>query len=126
MRKATTPFIYGVAVLGAASMLALPLAWAQNPPPPPALTEDQTVNTQQHPLPVLNGAAKYQGEIVRGIQFKGIAGTNPEMLQGLLLVKSGDPLDREALRESIRVLYATGRFSSLHVEASRKRAAASP
>jgi outer membrane protein assembly factor BamA len=69
----------------------------------------------------LNGAAKYQGEIIRDIQFKGIAGTNAEMLRGLLLVKSGDPLDREALRESIRVLYSTGRFSSLHVEAAPEK-----
>jgi outer membrane protein insertion porin family len=110
-----------VAVLGAALMPALPLAWAQNPPTPPALTEDQTVTTQKHPLPELNGAAKYQGEMVRDIQFKGIAGTNAEMLRGLLLAKAGDPLDRDQLRESIRVLYATGRFSSLHVEASEEK-----
>ncbi len=121
MRKVTTPFIFGVAVLGAALWPARQIAWAQNPPLPPALTEDQTVNTQQHPLPQLNGAAKYQGEIVRDIQFKGIAGSNSEMLSGLLLVKKGEPLDRDTLRESIRVLYATGRFSSLHVEASPEK-----
>jgi outer membrane protein insertion porin family len=111
-----------VAVLGAALVPCLQNAWAQNPPQaPPALTEDQTVSSQQHPLPELNGSAKYQGEIVRDIQFKGIAGTNAEMLRGLLLVKPGEPLDRDALRESIRVLYATGRFSSLHVEASPEK-----
>ncbi len=43
------------------------------------------------------------------------------MLRGLLLVKAGEPLDRDALRESIRVLYATGRFSSLHVEAAPEK-----
>ncbi len=108
-------------MLGAALMPALPSAWAQNPPTPPALVEGQTVTTPQHPLPELNGAAKYQGEVVRDIQFRGIAGTNAEMLRGLLLVKAGDPLDRDQLRESIRVLYATGRFSTLHVEASEEK-----
>ena len=39
------------------------------------------------------------------------------MLRSLLLVHPGEPLDRDSLRESIRVLYSTGRFSSLHVEA---------
>ncbi len=92
-------------------------AWAQNPPPVPLPPLDQTVDTQTHPLPALNGAAKYEGEIVREIQFKGIAGTNSAMLRGLLLVKESEPLEPDALRESIRVLYATGRFSSLHVEA---------
>jgi outer membrane protein assembly complex protein YaeT len=91
--------------------------FAQSPPSsqPP---QDQTTETQSPALPALNGAAKYQGEIVRDIQFKGIAGMNSEMLRGLLLIKPGDPLDREALRESIRVLYSTGRFSSLHVDAA--------
>ncbi len=108
-------------MLGAALLPCLQNAWAQNPPPAPALTEDRAVNNPQHPLPELNGAAKYQGEIVRNIQFKGIAGTNAGMLRGLLLVKTGEPLDRESLRESIRVLYATGRFSSLHVEAAAEK-----
>ena len=107
-------------MLGAALVPALQAAWAQNPPPAPALTEKHPDETQQRPLPELNGAAKYQGEIIRDIQFKGIAGSNGDMLRGLLLVKPGDALDREDLRESIRVLYATGRFSSLHVEASEE------
>ena len=108
-------------MLGAALLPCLQNAWAQNAPLPPALSEQQPANAQPRPLPELNGAAKYQGELVRDIQFKGIAGTNAEMLRGLLLVKAGDVLDRDALRESIRVLYATGRFSSLHVEASPEK-----
>src|ERR1019366_3514918 len=31
LRKATTPFIFGIGLLGAALALGLPLAWAQNP-----------------------------------------------------------------------------------------------
>jgi outer membrane protein assembly complex protein YaeT len=116
LSKATTPYIF-VAVLLGALVPAQPLAWAQNPPATP-IPQDQTVESQEHPLPALNGAAKYEGEIVRDIQFKGIAGTNSAMLRGLVLVKEGEPLEPDGLRESIRVLYATGRFSSLHVEAA--------
>ena len=104
-------------MLGAVFVLNLQFIWAQNPLPPQT-PEGQATENQSQALPALNGAAKYQGEMVRDIQFKGIAGTNAEMLRGLLLVKAGEPLDREELRESIRVLYSTGRFSSLHVEAS--------
>ncbi len=55
--------------------------------------------------------------MVRDIKFHGIAGTNAEMLRSLLLVHKGEPLDRDSLRESIKVLYSTGRFSTLNVEA---------
>ncbi len=98
-------------------MLASAQAWPQNPNPLPNPLNEK-VDTQPHPLPDLNSAAKYQGETVRKIEFRGIAGSNSEMLRDLVLLKAGEPLDREALRESIRVLYATGRFSSLHVEAT--------
>ena len=116
LRKPTTPFIFRIGLLGAALTLGLPVAWAQNPPPPPR-PESETVKSQEHPAQELNGAAKYQGEMVRDIQFRGITGTNPNMLRGLMLVKPGEPLDRDSLRESIKVLYSTGRFSTLHVEA---------
>lgn len=104
-------------MLGTALTLGPVSAAAQNPPQVPN-PENETVNTQPRSLPELNGAAKYEGKVVRDIKFHGIAGTNLDMLLGLILVKTGEPLDREALRESIRVLYSSGRFSSLHVEAS--------
>ena len=55
--------------------------------------------------------------MVRDIQFRGITGTNPEMLRSLLALKAGEPLDRNRLRSSMEALYATGRFASLQVEA---------
>ena len=117
LRKPTTPFIFGIGLLGAALALGPRLAWPQNPPPVP-IPENETVETQTHPAPELNGAAKYQGEVIHDIEFRGIIGTNATMLRSLLLVRPGEPLDRDSLRESIKVLYSTGRFSSLHVEAS--------
>ena len=108
-------------MLGAALMLGATVVRAQTPSQPQTPSQSQTPSgqtgeTQPQSLPTLNGSAKYQGEIVRDIQFKGIAGTSSDMLRSLLLVKQGEALDRDALRDSIRVLYQTGRFSSLHVE----------
>ena len=114
LRKATTPYIIGIGLLGAAVTLGPVLAWPQTPNP-----QNETVDTQPHPSPGLNGAAKYIGETVRELGFRGVAGTNSAMLHSLLLVHTGEPLDRDALRESIKVLYSTGRFSTLHVEASQ-------
>ena len=125
LRKPTTPFIFGLGLLGAVLTLGLMSAWSQNPqaqnPPPEPNPQNETLKEQPHPTPELSSSTKYEGEMVHDIQFHGIAGTNPEMLRSLVLVKAGEPLDREALRESIRVLYSTGRFSSLHVEASPAR-----
>ena len=64
------------------------------------------------------GQPSTRARVIRKIQFSGITGTNPEMLRSLLLVHQGEALDRDSLRESIRVLYSTGRFSSLHVDGS--------
>jgi outer membrane protein insertion porin family len=117
LRKPTTPYIFGISLLGAALIFGSPLAWPQNPPQVP-IPENETVPTQTHASPEFNGAAKYVGKTVRDIQFRGIAGANSDMLRSLLLVRPGEMLDRDALRESIKVLYSTGRFSSLDVEAA--------
>src|SRR5215469_10183899 len=122
LRKPTTPIIFGLGLLGAVLTLGMMSAWSQNPPsqnvPPQPNPENEHLSDQPHPTPELSSSTKYEGAIVHDIQFHGIAGTNADMLRGLVLVKAGEPLDREALRESIRVLYSTGRFSSLRVEAS--------
>ena len=54
---------------------------------------------------------------MRQIVFSGIAGTNPAMLRSLLTVHENEPLDRQQLQQSLRTLYATGRFATLQVEA---------
>ena len=102
MRKPTTPFIFGLGLLGAALLLGLPRAWPQNTPPQPN-PQNETLKDQSHPTPELSSSTKYEGEIVHDVQFHGIAGTNTDMLRSLVLVKAREPLDREALRESIRV-----------------------
>jgi len=51
--------------------------------------------------------AKYQGETVTDIEFRGIAGADPAMLRSLLAQKTNEPLDRDQLRASLQALYAT-------------------
>jgi outer membrane protein insertion porin family len=60
--------------------------------------------------------AKYQGELVTDIEFRGVAGTDPAMLRSLLEQKTNEPLDRDKVRASLQALYATGRFATLQVE----------
>jgi outer membrane protein assembly complex protein YaeT len=97
-------------------LLNVPLAWPQNRSLPTGQNSDSTV--VEAPLtPALNELNKYQGLTVRDIEFRGIKGTNPEMLRQLLAQKTGEPVDREKIRASLRALYATGRFSALQVEA---------
>ncbi len=55
--------------------------------------------------------------MVRRIDFRGVAGTNPAMLRGLVAVRENEPLKPEELQQSLRTLYATGRFATLDVEA---------
>ena len=92
------------------------LAWSQTSPPasPPAPTGDEPQTSVSKEF---NQLAKYEGQTVRGIEFRGITGTNPEMLRTLVVQKTGAPLDRRYLRDSMLALYATGRFASLQVEA---------
>ena len=68
-----------------------------------------------------NGAlAKYAGETVAGIQFRGVVGADSTMLRSLIVQKTNQPLDPDKLRDSIKAVYATGRFATLNVEAESR------
>jgi outer membrane protein assembly complex protein YaeT len=58
--------------------------------------------------------AAYSGKIVQSIELPGVP--DPEHLLQLVLQKPGEPLDRDRVRESIRALFATGRFSDIEAE----------
>jgi outer membrane protein insertion porin family len=108
LREPITPSRYQLASLVTLWTLVASLAWPQNVSPKQTIPENG-----------VGTLAKYQGEIVRDIQFRGITGTNPEMLRSLLALKVGEPLDRNQLRSSMEAFYATGRFASLQVEAEK-------
>ena len=66
----------------------------------------------------LGALSRYEGQIVRQIGFRGISGTKPQMLLRLMSIRENEPLERSQLQQSIRTLYATGRFETLDVEAA--------
>jgi outer membrane protein insertion porin family len=60
--------------------------------------------------------AAYEGRIVQSIQLPGVPDRDREHLLQLLPQKAGEPLDRDKVRESIRALFATGRFADIQAE----------
>ena len=111
-----TPSFHKIALFCALLVVSVPLAWAQNAPLPTGQNPGPTTPQTNLPL-ALGELSKYQGVRVQAIEFRGIKGTNPDMLRQLLVQKTGEPLDGDKIRASLRVLYATGRFATLQVEA---------
>jgi len=60
--------------------------------------------------------SRYEGKVVETIQLPGVQQRDWEHLLQLLPQKSGEPLDRNTVRDSIRALYATGRFADIQAE----------
>jgi outer membrane protein insertion porin family len=78
----------------------------------------QQAEEAQQPPPMQDSLAKYQGLTVAGIRFPTISSSSSEQqLRELLPQKQGQPLERDQLRDSIHVLYDTGRFADIAVEA---------
>jgi outer membrane protein insertion porin family len=62
----------------------------------------------------LSSMSTYIGRTVRSIDLRGIAGR--ERLLQIIPQKTGQPLDRNDVRESIRILFLTGRFADIQAE----------
>ena len=62
------------------------------------------------------GTSAYEGKVVQSIQVPGVAESDREHILQLLPQKAGEPLDRGRVRDSIRALYATGRFADIQAE----------
>jgi len=67
-----------------------------------------------------NSMAAYQGMVVGNIKWPNLSDkVDQQRLLDLIPQKQGQPLDRDLIRESIRDLFASGRFSDIRVEAER-------
>jgi outer membrane protein assembly complex protein YaeT len=66
--------------------------------------------------PATVASTGYEGQNVQSIDIPSAPARDREHLLELLPQKAGTPLDREQVRESIRVLYATGRYSDIQAE----------
>lgn len=99
-------------------MLAIFCALVARPAQPQSTPASASTDTQSSlSKQAGDGLAKYEGEIVSSIQFRGITSSDAATLQSLLVQNVNQPLDREKLRASIEALYGTGRFAALNVEA---------
>ena len=97
-----------VVALSLSSVLA-----AQVSSPPVPVQED----VQQ--LPAASGLSSYQGLAVRQIRFPGLPDPDQKLMLQLIPQKTGQPFDRDLIRQSMQVLHSTGRFADLRVEAER-------
>jgi outer membrane protein insertion porin family len=88
-------------------ILLAPAAYAGSRPVTPA--------PQEQPSPFASMSA-YIARIVKTIELPGIQDTD-HLLQ-MLPQKAGQPLDRDQVRESIQILFATGRFGDIQAEAA--------
>jgi outer membrane protein insertion porin family len=68
------------------------------------------------PSSALAAMAAYAGRTVESIDLPGVPDSD-HLLQ-MLPQKTGQPLDRDQVRESIRVLFATGRFADIQAEST--------
>ena len=121
-----------------ASLCTMLVVWALSParaqqtphPQPPQVqqTAPQTANpaaanppdpNQQTPNPAFGAISSYLGLPVHDIRFSGVAEREKDHLRQLLPQKVGQPLNRELLRDGVKVLFDTGLFADIQVEAEK-------
>ena len=80
-----------------------------------ASAQPTTQNSQgNRPSSTLSSMSEYVGRTVHSIDLPGVA--DRERLLQMIPQKSGRPLDRNDVRESIRILFSTGRFADIQAE----------
>jgi outer membrane protein insertion porin family len=96
-------------------------AWQQGNPSPIQPTPPATIQepASQTSTPPFGSTSAYLGLPVAEIRFKGVAEREKEHLRDLIPQKAGKPLDRELVRESVKLLFDTGLFADLQVEAEK-------
>jgi len=83
----------------------------------PATPDTTPKNSTSQQQPLSSGAISgYEGKVVQSIQLPGVPDRDREHLLLLLPQKTGEPLDRGHVRDSIRALYATGRFADIQAD----------
>ncbi len=95
-------------------LLACALVFASGPGPA-GFADAAPAQAKPASAPLL----EWQGLLVQRISFAGVTAARLAPLSGHLAQAEGKPLDPEALRESLRQLYATGLYQTVQVEAVR-------
>ena len=114
-----------------ASWCTIPVVWllswlasaqpTQTPQGPSGGKTPSSPIQQEEPAPpsTLGPSSAYLGRTVREIRFTGIAEREKEHLRQLIPQKAGEPLDRDHVRDSVNVLFNTGLFADIKVEAEK-------
>jgi outer membrane protein insertion porin family len=99
-------------------LLPLLLSAQQIPPSPPqnVLPGDETSQTSN---PALGAISAYLGLPVSEIRFTGVPLREQDHLRDLMPQKVRHPLDRDLLRDSVKILFDTGLFADIRVEAEK-------
>ena len=93
----------------------------QSPGPPQAspATQTEAPAPAQPPASPLGPASTYLGLPVHEIRFTGVAEREKDHLRQLLPQKVGEPLNRDHVRDSLNILFNTGLFADIQVEADK-------
>ena len=111
----------------AATAQPTPTKPAQSPPPSPVPVRPEAdpngaaADLATGQLAPLGAIAAYEGLSVASIHFEGPPPDDHQRLLALVEQPVGAPLDKRKVRESLRNLYATGRFADVEVQAQRQR-----
>lgn len=117
-----------VGLLAAAGVMLPALAQGQHAAPSSqshslqsaAAPQDSALAHVSAPAPAstpMGAIFEYQGLPVRDIRFAGIESGDLEQLRKIVSQKPNQPLDRFKIHDSVRALFATGRFADIQVEA---------
>ena len=106
--------------------LAGGLVGAQEPPKPPAAQNSVatavTSPSSASSTRVFSNILEYAGLPVRAIHYLGLRDVpdqSTSRIESLITQPKGEPLDREKIRQSIRNLYSTGRYTDVAAQAER-------
>jgi len=75
---------------------------------------DPSAHVSQEPSSALASISAYAGRIIQSSELPGVR--DGDRLLQMLPLKAGQPLDRDQLRDSIRLLFSTGRFADVQAE----------
>ncbi len=116
MRARTT-----LCIVAVASLLITSASARQNAPhsAPPQISPSTSEAIPQAPNPALGPISAYLGLPVRDIRFTGVPMREQDHLRALLPQKVGKPLDRDLLRDSVKILFDTGLFADIQVAAEK-------
>jgi outer membrane protein insertion porin family len=100
-------------VIAIASSLLMGKAWglSQTNDPVPQKTPETPVLPRQE--------SSCFGATVRKISFPGVSEDDQQTLRSMIPIQEGKPLEREQLQETLRILFATGRFAEVNAECER-------